>query len=312
MQRIYFLLNLSSGGTLVHRMYDRLRSYADSSSGAIVVDVLSREKSAEQIEKARASEIVIIGGGDGTISSIMQKLEGAPCKIGVLPLGTGNDFARELGIVKDRLPLDDPESLCRFYAQCSARLIPLWNLEYGESFIHKLSFINYVSLGFDAKVVGDFASWRSSRFGASFRGVWLNRVQYAIAGVCNLLHFLPSCTLIEDGQTRHVIKMGRGLIFANIRSIMGLGISNPVGSTFDGNVECIAVRSLFSYIPMLLHYRILFRSAPLVGSAQQWTISNLPDNVPLQVDGEPIAGIKTNQLRIKSEGTLNVLVPTFS
>jgi len=41
---------------------------------------------------------VIVGGGDGTISSIVDYFAHQDVVLGILPLGTGNSFARTLGI----------------------------------------------------------------------------------------------------------------------------------------------------------------------------------------------------------------------
>lgn len=46
-------------------------------------------------------DLVILGGGDGTISGLVDLLVGKDVILGVLPLGTANSFARTLG-----LPLD--------------------------------------------------------------------------------------------------------------------------------------------------------------------------------------------------------------
>ena len=50
-------------------------------------------------------ELVVAGGGDGTISCVAGALAGTGAKLGILPLGTLNHFARDLG-----LPLDLAES----------------------------------------------------------------------------------------------------------------------------------------------------------------------------------------------------------
>ena len=47
--------------------------------------------------KARP-DIVILGGGDGTVSGLVDLLVGQDVALGVLPLGTANSFARTLGI----------------------------------------------------------------------------------------------------------------------------------------------------------------------------------------------------------------------
>jgi len=49
----------------------------------------------------RRDPLLIVGGGDGTISAAASVLVGTETKLGVLPLGTLNHFARDLGIPTD-------------------------------------------------------------------------------------------------------------------------------------------------------------------------------------------------------------------
>ena len=46
----------------------------------------------------RGDPLVIVGGGDGTISAAASALVGTKTQLGILPLGTLNHFARDLGI----------------------------------------------------------------------------------------------------------------------------------------------------------------------------------------------------------------------
>jgi YegS/Rv2252/BmrU family lipid kinase len=50
---------------------------------------------------AKKPELVILGGGDGTISGLVDLLVGKDVTLGVLPLGTANSFCRTLGIPLD-------------------------------------------------------------------------------------------------------------------------------------------------------------------------------------------------------------------
>lgn len=50
---------------------------------------------------ASKPDLVILGGGDGTISGLVDHLVGKSVMLGVLPLGTANSFARTLGIPLD-------------------------------------------------------------------------------------------------------------------------------------------------------------------------------------------------------------------
>src|SRR5687768_4647202 len=61
-------------------------------------------ESAEDLSEAvRATGVplVIVGGGDGTLASVVQHIEGTGRTLGVMPFGTGNAFAKDVGIPVD-------------------------------------------------------------------------------------------------------------------------------------------------------------------------------------------------------------------
>lgn len=47
---------------------------------------------------AASHDAIVVAGGDGTINRAVNGLAGSPLPAGLLPLGTGNDFARAMGI----------------------------------------------------------------------------------------------------------------------------------------------------------------------------------------------------------------------
>ena len=53
------------------------------------------------VEHRREVDLVIIGGGDGTLNAAADALIETGLPLGILPLGTANDLARTLGIPAD-------------------------------------------------------------------------------------------------------------------------------------------------------------------------------------------------------------------
>ncbi len=60
------------------------------------------ERHAREASEAGA-ELIISAGGDGTLNEVINGIASAGCKaaLGLVPLGTGNDFARSLGVPSD-------------------------------------------------------------------------------------------------------------------------------------------------------------------------------------------------------------------
>lgn len=71
--------------------------------GIDVADHRLFESTSDLAEAVRATGVpfVVVGGGDGTLSAVVQHFEGTGRVLGVMPFGTGNSFARDLGIPAD-------------------------------------------------------------------------------------------------------------------------------------------------------------------------------------------------------------------
>lgn len=101
---IEVIVNASSGSSITDDFEQRLREYfiavgikANLNVARGGVDI---EKLARQAAESDA-EIIVAGGGDGTISTVAIEVFEAGKTLGVLPLGTLNNFSKDLGIPQD-------------------------------------------------------------------------------------------------------------------------------------------------------------------------------------------------------------------
>ena len=110
------------------------------------VRTIPSEELTAAVEKAARSsaDLVVMGGGDGTLSAGLPALVEAGKPLGVLPLGTLNHFAKDLG-----LPLDLESAVC------TLRTGRLREVDLGE--INGRLFLNNCSLGFYPEVVITFS-----------------------------------------------------------------------------------------------------------------------------------------------------------
>jgi diacylglycerol kinase family enzyme len=86
------------------------------------------------------AEVIIAGGGDGTVSAIASIVAGTSAVLGVVPLGTLNHFARDLHIPLD--PAEAAKVLVRGHVK---------RVDIGE--VNGLRFINNSSLGLYPSIV---------------------------------------------------------------------------------------------------------------------------------------------------------------
>ncbi|HYJ30054.1 MAG TPA: YegS/Rv2252/BmrU family lipid kinase [Allosphingosinicella sp.] len=130
----------------------------------------------------RGAAMVIVGGGDGSLSSAVDELVDRDCVFALLPLGTANSFARTLGI-----PLDLDGAIATI-ATGERRRIDL-------GIINGDYFANCAAMGL-SPMIGEGIPHNLKR--------WLGRFGYLIWAFWCLIRFHPFRLTIRDetGETR--------------------------------------------------------------------------------------------------------------
>ena len=107
MAAVPVLLN-RSGGALARdpALASLAQDYLKKAGLDIELELVSAAKCAERSREIAkdGAPLLIVGGGDGTISAAAAAVAGTSTVLGILPLGTLNHFARDLGIPME---LDD-------------------------------------------------------------------------------------------------------------------------------------------------------------------------------------------------------------
>ncbi len=102
-EKICFIYNPSAGRGRAGRILEHLKERADELWYHAEFRVTQKEKDISLFAKEAAKDFnLIIGcGGDGTINQVVNGIAGSGADLGVIPIGSGNDFANALGLPSD-------------------------------------------------------------------------------------------------------------------------------------------------------------------------------------------------------------------
>jgi YegS/Rv2252/BmrU family lipid kinase len=121
----------SGGGSVGDDTEERVRAALSKAGVAGEIFVLDAAKCADQAKDAVKAGVplVIAAGGDGTVAAVAGALADSGTRLGILPLGTLNHFARDLGIP------DDLDEAARLLAVSKVQTVDLAELN-GRIFIN--------------------------------------------------------------------------------------------------------------------------------------------------------------------------------
>lgn len=174
---------------------DDVRSVLTSAGIELLEAATAPGKNASHVIVSRAAEVdmVIVGGGDGTLNAAAQGLVETGLPLGVLPLGTANDFARTIGLSPD------PVEAAKIIGAGKKQIIDL-----GE--VNGHLFFNVASIGFSAELARELTEEAKKRWGTIGYGI--------VAARLLLRSRLFSAYLDHDGETEKIrtlqVSVGNG------------------------------------------------------------------------------------------------------
>jgi YegS/Rv2252/BmrU family lipid kinase len=241
--------------------------------GAVVETALTT-RAGDGVEIARqasasGADVLLACGGDGTINEAVNGLAGTRTALAVLPSGTVNVWAREVGI-----PLDPARALNLLW-DGERRWIDLGRA--GERY-----FLLMAGIGFDAGVAAQVTSPEKRRWGA---------LAYVSRGIVAALTWpRQRMRLLLDGRSLH--RHGLFLVVGNTRLYGGVVNITHQAVADDGLLD-ICLFDGGGVLDRLAHFaRIITRrhtSVPTVEyhRGRRVTLVTRP-RVPVQVDGDTI------------------------
>jgi YegS/Rv2252/BmrU family lipid kinase len=184
-------------------------------------------------------DIVLAAGGDGSVNAAAGFCLESGATLAVLPAGTANDFARNLG-----LP-EDPRQICNLIAAGRTHMVDIAVARQGM-------FLNVAHIGLGTLPVRESSGERKR---------WLGRFSYGAALLQKLADYRGFHGVIETEKGKVA---GRWLTIAvSNGAFFGGGNEIPGASAGDGQLNVVAVRprSLFQLFLTFLTVR-LSRSSP--------------------------------------------------
>lgn len=271
----------------------QVRELVNAQGGADRVEYRLTTRPGEALELARAAalegaEVVAAAGGDGTVGDVVNGIMGTGARLAVLPLGTGNDLARHLGLVGSLATAVTAMLSGRPYVVDVGKVRDRW-------------FINVAGCGFDALV--------AQRVNRGFR--WLRgAAAYTAAMLDCLKRFKPVRMRVElDDEILDVHAML--CTIANSSSYGGGMRIAPDADMADGVLDvcllhaCGKLEFLRAFPQVFAGNHVDHRRVSMYRSSRIVVHSEPP--MPLLVDGEVVG--TTPAEFVTHRGALEVLVP---
>ena len=260
MKKVLFLINPVSGKLFGQSLKDGIITELNGVLDRGSYDIEYSEKDTEKQCKNLLSnyEIVVVAGGDGTVSQIVKvitRLEKKP-KLGIIPIGTGNDLANSIGILH-LYRSQGLGALLKMILRCKVLRMDVLSL--GNKFI----FTNYFGIGNDAKISNDFDRLRYVPVFRNICSCVSNKGFYGLLALKNIFYRIPFDIKIRyenEHSTTELISLNKGIreiVITNTKVYAGGVEMSSKCRMDDGKFEVTVIRGMWEWI--YLFFAMLFK-----------------------------------------------------
>ena len=203
---------------------DHLVEWVREKGHRVTVQVTRERGDAEEYARAASAggaDAVVAIGGDGTVNEVVNGLDGSETALGIVPLGTANDFARQVGI-----PLDVDHAM-----DAVLQREPVW---IDTASLNGRRFLNVSSGGIGAEATAETPPEAKEALGF---------LAYAITGVRKLAELAPHRARFRAPGLDLTTEF---LLFAvgNARTSGGGAVVTPQASVTDGLLDLCIVEAM--------------------------------------------------------------------
>lgn len=240
------------------------------------------------------TDLIIAAGGDGTVRVVCHELARTGIAVGILPHGTGNLLARNLGI-----PLNIKDALDTvFSGQDRAIDLATYSCDVADDTV----FLVMAGLGMDAAIMTGVDDTLKAKVG------W---IAYFVSGV-KALRFAPVKVSISVDDGEFVKYRARTVVVGNVGFLQGGIPLLPDAQIDDGVLDVVVIAPKRFLGWLLIVARVIGRQRRTNSKLDRMTgkkvVIRAEKPVPMQLDGDPI-GEGTEITAQIQPGVLLVRVP---
>jgi len=280
------ILNPAARSDKASRLRERIAALSGGVSMRLTLEAGdAREIAAEAVREG--FEVVIAAGGDGTLNEVVNGIGGSSVRLGILPVGTMNVFATELGIPQGNLE--------RAWSVIEQGKV----VEVDLPKANDTHFIQLAGVGLDAEVVRKTTADSKKALGP---------LSYLLTLVQVAAH-KPSRVMLEAEGGR--ISEGSFALIGNGRLYGGPFPVFQRASLFDGLLDVLVFQNQSHWDVVRYFQAIAFGTHPQLPDVEYFQTSTLrvtsSGDVPVELDGE-VAGMLPCVFSVSSQ-KLRVLAP---